>query len=110
MAAGVLGSSVQNALEGWRYCIWVEPARSRSPADNVPDSSTIASANGTRLRLMRKAQKIRRQLGGSGSLQESFPDRPRAMHEKRYQRMKQLALTAEEEWRRRSEYLLAGLI
>ena len=66
--------------------------------------------NGTRLRLMRKAQKIRRQLGGSGSLQESFPDRPRAMHVKRYQRMKQLALTAEEEWRRRSEYLLAGLI
>ena len=35
---------------------------------------------------------------------------PRAMHEKRYQRMKQVALTAEEEWRRRSEYLLAALI
>jgi len=32
------------------------------------------------------------------------------MQEKRYQRMKVLELSAEEEWRRRSEYLLAGLI
>lgn len=62
--------------------------------------------NGPRLRMLRKAEEIRRQLGGSGSLDESFPDRPSNMREKKYQRIKMLATCAEEKWRRRSEYLL----
>jgi hypothetical protein len=65
--------------------------------------------SGPRLRSMRKAQKLRRQLGGSDSLSEPFPEKPRAMHEKRYSRIKKIALSAEDEWFRRSAYLFRAL-
>src|SRR5450631_3394674 len=61
--------------------------------------------SGPRLRLMRKAQKLRRQLGGSGSLWKPFPEKPPVMQWRRYERVKELAMNAEEEWRRRSQYL-----
>jgi hypothetical protein len=61
--------------------------------------------SGLRLRLMRKAQKLRRQLGGSGSLWKPFPEKPRTMQWKRYERVKEMARKTEEEWRRRSEFL-----
>jgi hypothetical protein len=61
--------------------------------------------SGPRLRLMRKAQKLRRQLGGSGSLWKPFPEKPPTMQWKRYERVKEMARKAEEEWRRRSEFL-----
>jgi hypothetical protein len=61
--------------------------------------------SGPRLRLMRKAQKLRRQLGGSGSLWEPFPEKPLMMHWERYERVKETAKKVEEEWRRRSAYL-----
>jgi hypothetical protein len=35
-----------------------------------------------------KAQKIRRQLGGSPSMLEQFPPKPRGMHWKRYERLR----------------------
>ena len=54
--------------------------------------------SGTRLRLMRKAQKLRRQLGGSGSLYKPFPEKPRTMQWKRYERVKEMARKTEEEW------------
>jgi hypothetical protein len=65
--------------------------------------------NGARLRLMRKAEKIRQQLGGSGSLQESFPDKPPTMQWRRYERLKAMAIKAEQEWWRRSEFLTRSL-
>ena len=58
-----------------------------------------------RLRSLRKAEKLRRKLGGNGSLSEPFPEKPRAMREERYSRIKKLALSAEAEWLRRSAYL-----
>ncbi len=58
---------------------------------------------------MRKAQKLRRQLGGSGALEGPFPEKPPAMHEKRYLQIKKIALSAEEEWFRRSAYLFRAL-
>jgi hypothetical protein len=36
-----------------------------------------------------KAQKIRRQLGGSLSMVDGFPPKPRGMHWKRYERLRQ---------------------
>jgi hypothetical protein len=36
-----------------------------------------------------KAQKIRRQLGGSLSMVDDFPPKPRGMHWKRYERLRQ---------------------
>jgi hypothetical protein len=61
--------------------------------------------SGPRLRLMRKAQKLRRQLGGSGLLWEPFPQKPPAMQWRRYERIKELAIDAEKEWRLLSEFL-----
>ena len=61
--------------------------------------------SGPRLRLMRKAQKLRRQLGGSGSLWKPFPEKPSTMQWKKYERVKEMARKAEEEWRRLSEVL-----
>ena len=42
-----------------------------------------------RYRLIMKAQKIRRQLGGSLSMVDSVPPKPRGMHWKRYERLRQ---------------------
>jgi hypothetical protein len=47
---------------------------------------------------MRKAQKLRRQLGGSGSLFKPFPDKPSTMQWKKYERLKEMARKAEEGW------------
>lgn len=42
-------------------------------------------------RIMRKAQKIRERLGGSGSMAEPFPPKPKGMHWKTYFRLKNQA-------------------
>jgi hypothetical protein len=60
---------------------------------------------GPRLRSTRKLEKIRRQLGGSGSLDEPFPDKPRTMQWKRYLRIWETAVQVEEELLRRSAFL-----
>lgn len=39
-------------------------------------------------RIMRKAQNIRERLGGSGSMAEPFPSKPKGMHWKTYLRLK----------------------
>jgi hypothetical protein len=54
---------------------------------------------------MRKAQKIRRRLGGSGSLDEPFPDKPASMHWRKYLRIQEMGMNAEKEWLRRTEHL-----
>jgi hypothetical protein len=64
-----------------------------------------SECKGTRLRLMRKAQKIRLKLGGSSSLEEPFPEKPPGMHAKRYLRIREEAMNAEREWHRLSEYV-----
>ena len=46
-------------------------------------------------RLVRKAQKIRRALGGSGGLDEPFPPKPRGMHWKTYRDLEWEARVAE---------------
>lgn len=48
-------------------------------------------------RLMRKAQKIRRKLGGSASLAEPFPDKPKWMHWETYDELRWEAHKAEHE-------------
>ena len=40
-------------------------------------------------RLMRKARKIRERMGGSASLSDSFPDKPKNMHWKTYWRLRE---------------------
>jgi hypothetical protein len=65
----------------------------------------LSQCGGSRLSLMRKAEKIRRQLGGSGSLDDPFPDKPRYMQWKRYLRTREIGVQTEEEWLRRSAYL-----
>ena len=40
-------------------------------------------------RLLSKAQRIRRRLGGSGSLSDPFPDIPRGMHQQTYWRLRE---------------------
>jgi hypothetical protein len=60
---------------------------------------------GPRLKAMLKAQKIRRQLGGSGSLEESFPPKPVFMHWRKYLRIQEMGMNAEKDWSERSEYL-----
>jgi hypothetical protein len=54
---------------------------------------------------MLKAQKIRRQLGGTGSLEEPFPSKPVSMHWRKYLRLQEKGINAEKEWLDRSEYL-----
>lgn len=46
-------------------------------------------------RALRKAQIIRQRLGGSGSLGDSFPDKPNGMHWRTYDRLCQAAQQAE---------------
>jgi hypothetical protein len=41
-----------------------------------------------RQRLILKAQKIREQLGGNLGLLDVFPDKPKGMHQKRYNRLR----------------------
>lgn len=48
-----------------------------------------------RYRPMLRAQSIRRRLGGSGSLMESFPGRPRYMHRKTYEKLRRKGFAAE---------------
>jgi hypothetical protein len=65
----------------------------------------LSQCGGPRLSLMRKAEKIRRQLGGSGSLDEPFPYKPRYMPWKKYLRAREIGVQTEKEWLRRSAYL-----
>jgi hypothetical protein len=44
----------------------------------------------------RKAQKIRMRLGGSPSMMDDFPDRPRGMHEQTFERWRRIHDAAEE--------------
>jgi hypothetical protein len=55
-------------------------------------------------RLCTKAQKIRMRLGGSGSLMELFPEKPKGMHWRTYWRLEHEAYAAE----RRSFVLMAN--
>jgi len=45
-------------------------------------------------RTLAKAQKIRMQLGGSGSLDEPFPAKPKGMHERTYMRLQTRSLAS----------------
>jgi hypothetical protein len=45
---------------------------------------------------MLKAQSIRRRLGGSGSLMDDFPERPRHMHRKTYENLRRKGFAAEQ--------------
>ena len=47
-----------------------------------------------RLRRIRKAQKIREGLGGTANLLQPFPEKPRGMHWRTYNRIKQVYETA----------------
>ena len=46
-------------------------------------------------RALRRAQAVRQRLGGSGSLADSFPDKPKGMHWRTYQRLRLVAEDAE---------------
>ena len=47
------------------------------------------------MRLLAKAQQIRRRLGGSGSLIAPFPAKPKGMHRRTYDRLRWRARAAE---------------
>jgi hypothetical protein len=49
-----------------------------------------------RYRPMLRAQSIRRRLGGSGSLMDAFPERPRYMHHKTYEKLRRKGEAAEQ--------------
>jgi hypothetical protein len=50
-----------------------------------------ASQNQTpHLRLIGKARKVRMRLGGSANLLEPFPDRPKGLHRKTYERLRKI--------------------
>ena len=46
-------------------------------------------------RALSKAQKIRKRLGGTPSLMDPFPDRPRRMHQRTYDKLSRALLAAE---------------
>jgi hypothetical protein len=48
------------------------------------------------VRARRRAKSIRVALGGSGDLQEPFPDRPWGMHRKTYEKLRRTAQGAED--------------
>jgi hypothetical protein len=48
-------------------------------------------------RLMHRAQNIRRQLGGDGNLLDLFPEKPKGMHWKTYERLRELSERAAHE-------------
>jgi hypothetical protein len=49
-----------------------------------------------RWRPMLRAQSIRRRLGGDGSSMDSFPERPRYMHRKTYEKLQRKGIAAEQ--------------
>ena len=51
---------------------------------------------GGRDRLLTRAQSIRQRLGGSADMSKPFPERPRRMHRRRYERLRSEALMIEE--------------
>jgi len=60
-------------------------------------------------RLLLKAQNIRRRLGGSMSMADPFPDKPRGMHWSRYRRLMLKARQAElQMWREVEQWLQAS--
>jgi hypothetical protein len=48
-----------------------------------------------RYRPMLRAQSIRRRLGGDGSLMDPFPERPRYMHRKTYEKLRRKGIAVE---------------
>ena len=55
-----------------------------------------------RRRGLGKSQKIRMRLGGSPNMLEEFPDKPKGMHWRTYERWRRVHDAAEERWRSRS--------
>ena len=49
-----------------------------------------------RYRPMLRAQTLRRRLGGDGGLMDPFPERPRYMHRKTYEKLRRKSLVAEQ--------------
>ena len=70
-AGGVVG--------GWPSCTWA--------AGTFADLAYESQRDERATRLISKAQKIRRHLGGSASLLEPFPPKPKGMHWRTYARL-----------------------
>ena len=60
-------------------------------------------------RLLRKGQSIRMRLGGSPSIMELFPFKPKGMHWRTYERLRREAEEAEGHYLRKVDAWLSGL-
>ena len=71
-----------------RRCGVLYSIRSRIVCRKCGELSYESQSEPSHFRALRKAQKIRVQLGGSANMTEPFPGRPRYMHRQTYQRLK----------------------
>jgi hypothetical protein len=53
-------------------------------------ASWLPADKSAHLRVIGKAQKIRMPLGGSPNLFDEFPERPKGMHRRTYERLKKI--------------------
>lgn len=71
-----------------RRCGKLYAIRSRYVCRKCGELSYESQSETSHYRALRKAQKIRARLGGSGNMAEPFPSRPRYMHHRTYQRLR----------------------
>ena len=81
-----------------RRCGILYAIRSRLLCRKCGKLSYESQSETSHYRALRKAQKIRARLGGSGNMAEPFPSRPRYMHRRTYQRLRFQYQAAEKQY------------
>jgi hypothetical protein len=73
---------------------YLPPSKSQWACRQCHDLGYTSQRKGPAFRAIRSAQKIRERLGGSANLFAPFPERPKGMHWRTYQRFREAEVKA----------------